>query len=139
MLSKICETFMNQNYDLYLQHEEMLDHEKQARQELADSFQEKMKGISDTINTQKEERQTEYDKNQEIRDKISKAIELYKTKEDEFKGKMGIHNENINDLQEKLQAQIKTGKMGTAMKDCEREKTAFYKIVGNVKKISDDI
>lgn len=56
MLEMICDQFLNQNYDLYLQHETMLDEENQKRKDLADGFQDRMKGLSDTINEQKIDR-----------------------------------------------------------------------------------
>lgn len=46
----ICDQFLNQNYDLYLQHETMLDEENQKRKDLADGFQDRMKGLSEKIN-----------------------------------------------------------------------------------------
>ena len=45
-----------QKNDLYLQHETMLDEENQKRKDLADGFQDRMKGLSDTINEQKIDR-----------------------------------------------------------------------------------
>ena len=56
MLAKICDTFLNQNFDLYLQHEIMLDDEKKQREEIAKSFQDRMKELSSDINGQKDER-----------------------------------------------------------------------------------
>jgi len=38
MLAAICETFLNQNFDLYLTHEIMLDREKDLRLKLSESF-----------------------------------------------------------------------------------------------------
>lgn len=63
MLEMICDQFLNQNYELYLQHETMLDDENQKRKDLADGFQERMKGLSDTINEQKNERQKAFEEN----------------------------------------------------------------------------
>ena len=63
MLEMICDQFLNQNYELYLQHETMLDDENQKRKDLADGFQERMKGLSDTINEQKTERQKAFEEN----------------------------------------------------------------------------
>jgi hypothetical protein len=38
MLEMICIQFLQQNCDLYLQHEKMLDEENQSRKDLADGF-----------------------------------------------------------------------------------------------------
>lgn len=70
MLLSICETFLKQNYDLYLKHETMLDEENQKRKDLAEQFQAKMQDLSGEINKNKEQRQKEYNENQEIRAKI---------------------------------------------------------------------
>lgn len=96
MLSKISETFLNQNFDLYETHEKMLDEEKNARAELAASFQDKMNSIQTQMSGQKEERKVEFDKNADLRDKISVAIDAYKAKEEEYKAKMEEHNQNVS-------------------------------------------
>lgn len=80
MLSTICDTFMNQNFDLYLAHEQMLDDEKEKRALLATSFQEKMKTISHDISVNKEFRDKQHDENEAIRAKINTAIDEYKVK-----------------------------------------------------------
>lgn len=54
---------MTQNFDFYLKHEQMLDDENEKRKQLADSFQVKMKELSDEATGNKEERQAAFDKN----------------------------------------------------------------------------
>lgn len=98
MLVKMCEAFMKKMADLYLQHEIMLDEENKKRSEIAEQFQEKMKGLSGELNVKKSERQDKFDANQEIRNKIQKAIDDYKVKEEDYKGKMEKFNTEINDV-----------------------------------------
>ena len=38
MLAMICDQLMQQNFDMYLQHERMLDEETQMRKEIAEKF-----------------------------------------------------------------------------------------------------
>jgi hypothetical protein len=61
MLLTISESFLKQNYDLYLKHETMLDEENQKRKDLAEKFQGKMSELSGEINVNKEQRQADYD------------------------------------------------------------------------------
>lgn len=76
----------------------MLDEENKKRSEIAESFQEKMKGLSGELNVKKTERQDKFDANQEIRNKIQKAIDDYKVKEEDYKTKMEKFNTEINDV-----------------------------------------
>lgn len=76
----------------------MLDEENKKRSEIAESFQEKMKGLSGELNVKKTERQNKFDANQEIRNKIQKAIDDYKVKEEDYKTKMEKFNTEINDV-----------------------------------------
>ena len=66
----MCDAFMKKMADLYLQHEIMLEDENNKRTEIAEKFQEKMKGLSNDLNERKSERQKKFDENQEVRDKI---------------------------------------------------------------------
>ena len=49
----------------------MLDDENQKRKNLADGFQDRMKGLSDKINEQKAERQKAFEENTAIRETIA--------------------------------------------------------------------
>ena len=98
MLHMICDTFLNSNFELYKQHEVMLDEEKAKRATLAAGFQEKMNKLSSDLNVNKDSRQVEYEKNQEIRTKISAAIDSYKVNETEYKKKMEEFNEKIKNF-----------------------------------------
>jgi len=73
----------------------MLDEEKAKRSTLASGFQEKMNKLSSDISVNKDSRQAEYETNQQIRNKISAAIEDYKTKETEYKTSMEVLNGKI--------------------------------------------
>lgn len=125
--------------DLYLQHEIMLDDENKKRTQIAESFQEKMKGLSADLNTRKTERQSKFDTNQEVRDKIQKAIDDYKVKEEDYKKKMEIFNTEISDVQKNLQNELASGKTGQVIKDNQKEKDNFEKIMNRMKKTSDEI
>ena len=48
----------------------MLDEENKKRSDIAEQFQDKMKGLSAELNVKKSERQAKFDENQEIRTKI---------------------------------------------------------------------
>ena len=98
MLEMICDQFLNQNYDLYLQHETMLDEENQKRKDLADGFQDRMKGLSEKINEQKAERQEAFEANTAIRETIAKAVDEYKVKEEDYKKKMDEFNTKIQEV-----------------------------------------
>ena len=76
----------------------MLDEEKAKRSVLAAGFQEKMNKLSSDISVNKDSRQEEYEKNQEIITKISEAIETYKVKETEYKANMEVLNTKIKDF-----------------------------------------
>lgn len=125
MLSMICDTFLNNNFELYKKHEVMLDEEKAKRAVLASQFQEKMNRLSTDISSNKEDRQKEYELNQEIRNKINKAIEDYKVKETDYKDKM----ENFN-------VKIKEFQNAPMMKSMEKEKILFERTQENVVKLS---
>jgi len=73
----------------------MLDEEKAKRATLASSFQEKMNKLSTDIADNKESRQSEYETNQQIRTKISEAIDTYKVKETDYKNSMEVLNNKI--------------------------------------------
>ena len=95
ILSLVCDQFLKQNHELYLKHETMLDEENDKRHKLAENFQAKMQDLSEEINGQKGERQQAYDVNQEIRVKIQKSIDEYKTKEDNYRNKMEEFNQEV--------------------------------------------
>ncbi len=102
MLSKICDTFLNNNFELYHKHEMMLDDEKKQRQEVANSFQTRMNTLSDEVKAQQTERKSEYEDNQQLREGIHKSIEDYKEIEKNYKDKMGLYNDKISKFQEEL-------------------------------------
>lgn len=54
-----------------------------------------MNKLSSDISDSKDSRQKEYELNQEIRNKISVAIEDYKTKETDYKKNMEVLNNKI--------------------------------------------
>jgi len=80
----------------------MLEEENNKRTEIAERFQDKMKGLSADLNTRKTERQEKFDDNQKIRDKIQSAIDDYKVKEEDYKGKMDVFNTEISAVQKNL-------------------------------------
>ncbi len=45
IFKNMCQTFLGNNYQLYLKHEQMLDVEREERKKLAEKFQDEMKGI----------------------------------------------------------------------------------------------
>ena len=98
-----------------------------------------MKGLSADLNVRKTERQNKFDTNQEVRDKIQKAIDDYKVKEEDYKKKMEIFNSEINDVQKNLQNELASGKTGKVIKDNQKEKDNFEKIMTRMKKTSDEI
>ena len=69
-LEVLCNSILDKNYQLYLKHERMLDDERVKRSELAADFQKRMAEVTNEINELKEERQTEFKANQDIRAKI---------------------------------------------------------------------
>lgn len=135
----MCDAFMKKMADLYLQHELMLEDENQKRTQIAEQFQEKMKGLSADLNVRKAERQSKFDTNQEIRDKIQKAIDDYKVKEEDYKKKMEVFNTEISDVQKNLQTELASGATGKVIKDNQKEKENFEKIMTRMKKTSDEI
>lgn len=116
MLSSICDTFLKQNFDLYIKHEVKLVEHQKARAALAEGFQVEMQGLTSEINQNKEERQKLYDYNSELREKIGKAIDAYKEKEDDYKNFMAEHNKKITVVQDKLQKELKDGELGQTIK-----------------------
>ena len=135
MLLTISESFLKQNYDLYLKHETMLDDENQKRKDLAEKFQNKMSELSGEINVNKEQRQADYDNNQEIRNKIQKAIDEYKVKEDEYKKKMDQYNAKITDFQKDLNSELKEGELGQTIKKMEKEKGQYDTTINKLKRL----
>jgi hypothetical protein len=61
-----------------------------------------MTELSEEINIQKEERQKAYDANQEIRTKIQKAIDVYKSREETYRAKMEEFNVEVQKVQDSL-------------------------------------
>jgi hypothetical protein len=57
-----------------------------------------MNKLSSDINVNKDSRQEEYEKNQQIRNKISVAIDEYKVNETAYKKKMEEFNEKIKNF-----------------------------------------
>ena len=48
-LENFTQMLAQKNFDLYLKHEQMLDSEKQQRNEIAEEFQQSMKGVQDEL------------------------------------------------------------------------------------------
>ena len=117
----------------------MLDDENQKRKDLAEKFQAKMSELSGEINVNKEQRQADYDKNQDIRNKIQKAIDDYKVKEDDYKKKMEQYNSKISDFQKDLNSELKEGELGQTIKKMEKEKAQYDTTINKLKRASDDI
>ena len=63
ILENLCSSIFEKNYDLYLQHERMLDEEKAKRNELAEDFQKRMASVTEEINVLKEERNQALEEN----------------------------------------------------------------------------
>lgn len=127
MLALICDQLMKQNFDLYLEHERMLDSEKEQREALAAKFQGKMNELTGELNENKLDRQKNLEKNQEIRNKIKKALDDYKEKEEHYKKKMEEFNKEIGEVQANLQHELKEGSIGQTIKECDKEKAAYDK------------
>ena len=102
-------------------------------------FQSKMSGLSAEIQVSKEERQVEFEKNSEIRQKISTTIDEYKVKEDNFKSKMEEFNVRITSVQAELKEEMVTGKLGKTVARCDKEKKNYDQAMGKIKKLSEDI
>lgn len=139
MLAMICDQFLKQNYELYLKHETMLDEENEKRHKLAEEFQSKMSLLQEEINVHKEGRQKAYDENQAIRLQIQKAIDDYKVREENYRGKMEEFNKEVQKVQDNLQEELKTGEMGKIQKSVDKEKAAYERTISNIKRLSDDI
>jgi hypothetical protein len=70
ILKSLCNSILEKNYNLYLQHETMMQEEKKKRQELATEFNTKMEEIQGKINDQRDLRTTEIEENNAVRTKI---------------------------------------------------------------------
>lgn len=70
MLHNLCTALLEKNFQLYLQHETMLEEERQQRQKLATDFSERMKEVQAELDVQKELRQKEVDENTALRGQI---------------------------------------------------------------------
>lgn len=139
MLKSICESLMHSNNDLNEKHEKMLDYEKEQRTILTQGFQHKMNKVQEDLQKTKEQRTQAMNKNDELREKINKAIEEYKVKENAFKTKIGEHNKNVEKIQENIQKELKEGSVGKTAKEYEKYQTEFKKTTTNIEKITGEI
>ena len=141
-LENLCQSFFTKNHTLYLKHETMLEDEKQKRQELASVFQGKMEKITTEINSKREERQStfqkEIDENTAIRKKITDTIADYKAKEENYQSEMQAHQKKMEGVEKDFKG-ILENKIGSAIKDAEKEKATYEKSCKNVLEISDQI
>lgn len=117
----------------------MLDEENEKRHKLAEEFQSKMSLLQEEINVHKEGRQKAYDENQAIRLQIQKAIDDYKVREENYRGKMEEFNKEVQKVQDNLQEELKTGDLGKIQKSVDKEKAAYERTISNIKRLSDDI
>lgn len=60
-------------------------------------------------------------------------------KEEDYKKKMEVFNTEISDVQKNLQNELASGKTGKVIKDNQKEKDNFEKIMNRMKKTSDEI
>lgn len=98
-LEKMCSMIHAKNYKLYLEHELMLDEEKQKRAALQEDFQTQMEQINNEINSKKEERQRDYDANNEVRKEIKTEVDDYRKHEAEYKEKLAEHQARMAALE----------------------------------------
>lgn len=91
VLEKMTESILQKNHNVYLQHEVMLDEEKQKRVELAASFQSRMEEVTAKVNEMKVVRQQEVEANNEIREKIKAQVSEYKEAEQKYKKQMAAY------------------------------------------------
>mmetsp|Transcript_38182 Transcript_38182/g.58247 ORF Transcript_38182/g.58247 Transcript_38182/m.58247 type:complete len:218 (+) Transcript_38182:590-1243(+) len=130
---------MQQNFDLYLKHEQMLDDENAKRKALMEDFQSQMEVMRVEIEGNKEKRQSEFEKNSGIRQKIQKAIDDYKAKEEDYKSRLEVYNQSINKVQFDLQEELKTGNLGKTLKTLDKEKNKFEQTQDKIKTWSNEI
>ncbi len=90
-METLCHDMLSKNVALYLKHEQMLEVEKKERQSIADSFQAKMKVITDEIEAERDDRRGLLNKNQTLRDEIQEEINEYRKKESEFQQRYTKH------------------------------------------------
>jgi HKD family nuclease len=70
LLSNMCKSLLDKNYELYLKHETMLEQEQEERKKLASTFQDQMKDVTLELENQKSTRNEEIEVNTSIRGKI---------------------------------------------------------------------
>ena len=58
--------------------------------------------INEELQENKEKRRGAVERNDDIRKKINEAIEQYKSKEQDYKDKLGVHNTEIQKIQDKF-------------------------------------
>ena len=87
----------------------------------------------------KNERTAKFEKNQEVRNKINKAVSDYKEKEENYRKTMQVYNEEINKVQQNLQAELLSGSISQILKVNEKEKTEFEKLLGKIKAMTSEI
>lgn len=94
-----------------------------------------MSEVTQELETQKLTRSQELQENQEIRQKISKAIAEYKVKEEAYRGKMEGHGKLMQEIEKKLKTTI-DGSINKTLQEAEKEKSAFQKSCNNVAELT---
>jgi chromosome segregation ATPase len=138
MMETLSNSIIEKMIALYQKHEEDLASERAKRQQLAESFQSKMNTINDQLNTDKDRRTKEVQANDEIRKKITKAIDEYKEKEKAYNDCMDQNQAVIKDIEKKMQTRIQ-GDLQVTIKSCEGKKAKYEKVVDEVKHLSERI
>ena len=103
-LELMCTSILDKNYNMYLRHEKMLDEEREKRQALAADFQQRMQGVTRSIEEIKEERQKELDANNDIRRKIQEEVAAYKVHEEKYQKEMGVHQQKMQGIEQQFKA-----------------------------------
>ena len=73
-----------------------------------------------------------------MRKQIQGAIDIYKRKEEAYRGKMDIHSKTIMEIERKLKNTIE-GTVSKTIKEAESEKAKFMKACDQVKDLSSKI
>lgn len=77
--------------------------------------------------------------NEEIRNKISVAIDQYKVKEEAYNAAINSNQKNMEDVQKKLNEELKSGSIGQAMKALEKERDALTRVNNNCDTVAAEI
>ena len=117
-------------------HEEMLDEERQLRQNLAEDFQKRMQEVTKEINDLKETRTQEVQRNQDVRQKIQTQVADYRKHEEQYQKQMGVHQQKMGVIETKFKGQLES-RIGGIIKKAEDEKAKYDKACSNVNELSD--